>query len=266
MRSWSRYLIFGMSNSWRRQFGRLLLGAAGVGGFLGLWQLSVTAGLIDPFFVGSPAGALREGVQLVTEGKIWPDVTVTLMTLVYGLGFALLIGTPVSVVLGRWQAGWTAVELPILMLNATPTVALVIPIIMIVGIGATSKAVLAFIGAVIPIVVSGRAGAAAVPEAYVRAALVYGADRFDVFFKVVLPLSLLAVLSGVRLGVGRALTAVLVGEMYATQQGLGLWVTKGQFGMNADLLAFVTIFVAAVGAILIGAVNVLDRSFATWRT
>jgi NitT/TauT family transport system permease protein len=76
---------------------------------------------------------------------------------------------------------------------------------------------------------------------------------------------LLAVLSGVRLGVGRALTAVLVGELYATQQGLGLWVTQGQVGMNANLLTFVTLFVAVVGALLIGAVNVLDRSFATWR-
>src|SRR5262249_6511402 len=144
----------------------------------------------------------------------------------------------------------------ILMLNATPTVALVIPIIMIVGIGSASKAVLAFIGAVIPLLVRGRAGAAPVPEAYVRAARGSGAGRLDVFFKVVLPYSLLAVLSGVRLGVGRALTAVLVGEMYATQQGLGLWITQGQFGMNADLLTFVTIFVATVGALLIGAVNV----------
>ena len=94
---------------------------------------------------------------------------------------------------------------------------------------------------------------------------VYGAGRFEVFFKVVLPFSLLAVVSGVRLGVGRALTAVLVGEMYATQQGLGLWVSQGQYGMNADLLTFVTMFVATVGALLIGAVNVLDRSFAAWR-
>ena len=243
----------------------MLLGAAGLGGFLGLWQLAVMVGLLDPFYVGSPAGALNEGLRLSVEGKIWPDVLVTFRTLLIGLGLALLIGAPISVILGRWRAGWAAVELPILMLNATPTVALVIPIIMIVGIGPASKAVLAFIGAVVPIVVSGRAGAAAVPEAYIRAARVYGAGPLDVFFKVVLPYSLLAVLSGVRLGVGRALTAVLVGEMYATQQGLGLWVTQGQFGMNADLLTFVTIFVATVGALLIGAVNMLDRSFATWR-
>lgn len=236
-----------------------------MGGFLGLWQLAVTAGLIDPFFVGSPAGALREGARLAAEGTIWRDAVVTLLTLAKGLGLALLVGVPVSVVLGRWRGGWIAVELPILMLNATPTVALVPPIIMIVGIGTGSKAVLAFIGAVIPIVVSGRAGAASVPDAFVNAARVYGAGRLDVFFKVVLPHSLLAVLSGVRLGVGRALTAVLVGELYATQRGLGLWVTQGQVGMNADLLTFVTMFVAAVGALLIGAVNVLDRSFATWR-
>jgi ABC-type nitrate/sulfonate/bicarbonate transport system permease component len=246
--------------------GRLLLGAAGIAGFFALWQVVVSVGLVDVFFVGSPLGAVREGVQLLPEGKIWVDAIITTRTLAYGLGLALILGIPVSVVLGRWPNGWNAVELPILMLNATPTVALVIPIIILVGIGPTSKAVLAFIGAIVPIIINGRAGAAAVPDAYIRAARVYGAGRLDVFFKVVLPFSLLAVLSGVRLGVGRALTAVLVGEMYATQHGLGLWVSQSQYGMNANLLIFVTIFVATVGALLIGAVNVLDRSFAKWRS
>jgi NitT/TauT family transport system permease protein len=253
-----------MSNSGAK-IGRLFLGLSGIGGFLAIWQIAVSAGLIDPYFVGSPIGAYREGVRLMSEGKIWPDAAVTFKALGAGLGLALVIGVPFSVVLGRWRAGWNAVELPILMLNATPTVALVIPIIMIVGVGPSAKVALAFIGAAIPIVVSGRTGAASVPESYIRAARVYGAGRLEVFFKVILPHSLLAVLSGVRLGVGRALTAVLVGEMYATQHGLGLWVSQGQYGMNADLLTFVTIFVATVGAMLIGAVNFLDRSFARWR-
>jgi NitT/TauT family transport system permease protein len=244
---------------------RLILGAVGIGGFLAVWQAAVSGGLIDPYFLGSPLGAYDEGLRLMAEGKIWPDAVVTLRTLGIGLGLALLIGAPASVVLGRWPAGWNAVELPILMLNATPTVALVIPIIMVIGIGPPAKAVLALIGAIIPIIVSGRAGAASVPEAYISAARVYGAGKLEVFLKVILPYSLLAVLSGVRLGVGRALTAVLVGEMYATQQGLGLWVSQGQYGMNADLLTFVTLFVAAIGALLIGAVNLLDRSFARWR-
>lgn len=254
-----------MSNRRGNRAGHLVLGVIGVGGFLAIWQLAVSVGILDPYFVGSPIGAYREGIRLMSEGKIWPDAAITLTTLFYGLGLALVIGTPISVVLGRWQSGWNFVELPLLILNATPTVALVIPIIMIIGIGPAAKAVLAFIGAVIPIMVSGRAGAASVPEAYIRAARVYGAGQIEVFFKVILPYALLAVLSGVRLGVGRALTAVLVGEMYATQQGLGLWVSQGQYGMNADLLTFVTVFVATVGALLIGLVNLLDRSFAKWR-
>ncbi len=57
-----------------------------MGGFLGLWQLAVTTGLIDPFFVGSPAGALREGARLAAEGAIWRDAAVTLLTLAKGLG------------------------------------------------------------------------------------------------------------------------------------------------------------------------------------
>jgi NitT/TauT family transport system permease protein len=244
---------------------RLLLSLVGVVGFFAIWQIAVFTGLLDPYFVGSPIGSYQEGRRLMAEGKIWPDAAITLETLGVGFGLALIVGAPISIVLGRWQTGWNAVELPILMLNATPTVALVIPIIMIIGIGPAAKAVLAFIGAVIPIVVSGRAGAASVPEAYINAARVYGAKRLEVFFKVILPYSLLAVLSGTRLGIGRALTAVLVGEMYATQHGLGLWISQGQNAMNADLLTFVTIFVAAVGATLIGAVNILDRSFAQWR-
>lgn len=72
-------------------------------------------------------------------------------------------------------------------------------------------------------------------------------------------------LSGTRLGVGRALTVVLVGEMYATQLGLGLWISRGQNAMEADLLAFITLFVAATGALLIGAVNYVDQYFAKWR-
>ena len=215
-----------MSGSHTQGIWRFVLGLAGIGSFLALWQIAVSVGLLDPYFIGSPIGAFNEGRRLVAEGKIWPDAAVTLGTFAWGLGLALIVGAPTSVVLGRWRNGWNAIELPVLMLNATPTVALVIPIIIIIGIGPASKAVLAFIGAVVPIVVSGRAGAASVPEAYVNAARVYGAGRLRVFLKVVLPYSLLAVLSGVRLGVGRALTAVLVGEMYATQHGLGLWISR----------------------------------------
>lgn len=244
---------------------RFWIAGSGVAGLLALWQLATSLNVVDPFFVGSPAGAAREAVRLSREGKIWVDVVVTLVTMAKGLGLALLVGVPLSILLGRWRQGWALVELPMVTLNAIPTVALVPPIILTIGIGPGSKVVLAFIGALIPIVFNGRTAAASVPEAYVRAAQVYGAGRLEVFLKVVVPYSLLAILTGVRLGVGRALTAVLVGELYATQQGLGLWLTRGQVGLNADLLLFVTFFVAGVGALLIAVVNAIDRSFAAWR-
>ncbi len=128
------------TSSRARRLRRLLLGAGGVAGLLLLWQLAVAAGLVDPFFVGSPAGALREGARLAEEGQIWTDAVVTLLTLGKGLGLALLVGVPLSVVLGRWAPGWTLIELPIVMLNATPAVALVPPIIMIVGIDVSMSA------------------------------------------------------------------------------------------------------------------------------
>lgn len=167
---------------------KALYGIGGLAAVIVLWQVAISTGLIDRGLTGSPLGAMDTAQRLLGSGEIWPDIRATMSTLATGLLFALLIGAPLSVILGRWQAGWAAVELPILILNATPTVALVIPIIMIVGIGPESKSVLSFFGAIIPILVSGRAGAASVPESYIRAAQVYGATRLQVFFKVVLPI------------------------------------------------------------------------------
>jgi NitT/TauT family transport system permease protein len=251
------------SSSRRRRL--KLLGAVGLVAFLLVWEFVVSAGIVDRKLIGSPIGAVSTGIALFKDQSIWRDIGATIYTLSCGLLLSLVIGAPLSLILGRWTVGWNAAELPILLLNATPTVALTIPIIMLLGIGPASKVMLAFIGAVIPILVAGRAGAAAVPEAYMRAARVFGAGKLDIFLKVTVPYSLLAVLSGMRLAVGRALTAVLVGEMYATQHGLGLWVSKGQNGLDGDLLAFITLFVAATGSCLIGLVNMLDKHFSKWR-
>jgi ABC-type nitrate/sulfonate/bicarbonate transport system permease component len=83
------------SSSSRRGDSRLLLGAAGVGGFLGLWQLAVTTGLIDPFFVGSPASVCASA--RLTPSTIWRDAVVR--SDAAGASGSLLVGVPVSVVL-----------------------------------------------------------------------------------------------------------------------------------------------------------------------
>lgn len=230
-----------------------------------LWEAAIQLRLADPRLFGSPAGAFRESVRVFGEGRIWIDLGATMQALATGLALALLVGAPLGILLGTWRPGWTFLELPLFVLNALPYVALVPPLILTLGIGSDSKVALAFIAALIPIVYSGRTGAAGVPPVYVAAARVYGANRLDVFLKVILPHSLLSLLTGVRLGVGRALIAVLVGELYVSARGIGLWLSRAQIGLNADLLVFITLFVALIGAGLISAVGLLDRVFERWR-
>src|SRR5438105_7211850 len=105
---------------------------------------------------------------------------------------------------------------------STPRIVLVPLLIIRFGIGIWSKIAVVFLGAVFPMIVNTMAGVRNVDGSLVKAAKSFGASDAQLFRTVVLPGSVPFILTGLRLGVGHALTGVVVGELVAAQAGLGL--------------------------------------------
>jgi NitT/TauT family transport system permease protein len=106
---------------------------------------------------------------------------------------------------------------------------------------------LAVVLATLPIAVNTQAGVRAVDPALVRAVRAFGGRRRDEVVKVVLPAALPLVLAGLRIGVGRALVGVVVGEMFSANAGLGFRLTYyGARLRSADVL------VPLLGIVVIG--------------
>ncbi|MGH7828636.1 MAG: ABC transporter permease, partial [Candidatus Binatia bacterium] len=103
------------------------------------------------------------------------------------------------------------------------------------------------------------------PKNLLNAARSFGASEWQVFKTVVLPSTVPFILTGMRLGVGRALVGVLVGELYAATAGIGFMITVAGATFQTDKV-FVGILIFAIsGMISMELLSKVERRFDRWR-
>lgn len=244
----------------------LCLGLVGVLLLVAAWEIVGTRELINPVFTSSPSRIVRQAIRLFAEGTIWKHLRVSGVE--FGIGYlvAMLIGVPLGILTGWYRAMYGLLNPLFMSLYATPIVALIPLIIIWLGVGLWSKVAMVFVAAFFPILISTQAALKALDEHIMTAAVSYGATSFQIFRTVVLPSSVPFILSGLRLGVGRGLIGVFVGEMYAAQAGLGFMITEAGNVFDTDTLFVGTIVFAASGVSLMGLLQMIERKVDVWRS
>jgi NitT/TauT family transport system permease protein len=235
-----------------------------VASVLAAWELAPRAGLVDVTYLSQPSLIVRSGIGIIATGALWRHAAVSLQEFFAGLLLALLIGVPGGLALGSSRRMRRFLDPPIMALYAAPRLALLPVLVVWLGIGLASKVAVVFIGAVLPIVINGAAGIREVEASLVLAARSLGAHRIDLFTKVLLPGSLPAVMAGVRLGVGRGILGVVVGEMYVSQVGIGNQIMQLGSSFQIDQLLFYTMVVSVFGLAATTAVRRLEERWRPW--
>jgi NitT/TauT family transport system permease protein len=225
----------------------LLLGLVG-------WQWLVTARDIPPFILPPPARVATRFVSAVADGTWWTHTSVTLTESL--LGFAL--GFAVASVLG-----YALAHLPFLERVASPYIAAsqalpvvaIAPILLLwLGFGLLPKVVVAAIVVFFPMLINTIGGLRRIDPSLREVAQVYGANRWQTFRYVELPLALPTILGGTRIGFTLAVTGATVAEFMGADRGLGLLlnVSRGLFDtalLFVALLTLVTIAMLAYGLV-----------------
>jgi NitT/TauT family transport system permease protein len=150
-------------------------------------------------------------------------------------------------------------------MNATPRVALLPLVIIWLGIGILSKVGIIFLGAVFPILFNTRDGVKTTPYNLLNAARSFGASQWQIFRSVVLPSTVPFILTGLRLGVGRALIGVMVGELYAATAGIGFMITVAGATFQTDKVFVGVLIFAISGMIAMEMLTKLEARFSKWR-
>jgi NitT/TauT family transport system permease protein len=224
-----------------------------IGAFLAVWQLVVTVGLVDPFWIASPVLVAEELWRLVVDGSLLGDVTITVVEALVAFVVSSALGIVSGLLLAR-SPFWDELLAPIIVgLNSLPRIALAPLIILWFGVGFAAKVVTAFTLIYFILLVNTLSGAKNVDNDILTIARLMGASRRDLLWKVTLPSSLPWIFAGLNLGLTYSLLGVIVAEILASNQGLG-YVIESSAGNFNTAGVFAGLFTLAVVAWLFSAV------------
>src|SRR3990170_4305823 len=243
-----------------------ILGTTSVVIFLTIWELvGNTFQLINPMFMSAPSLIYKAAVGLFVSGEIYNDLYVSGVEFAWGLFLSIIFGIPFGIMCGWYRRMAYIFDPFINALNATPRVALLPLVIIWLGIGVLSKVGIIFLGAVFPILINTRDGVKTTPHTLLNAAKSFGASEWQIFKSVVLPSTLPFILTGLRLGVGRALIGVMVGELYAATAGIGFMITVAGATFQTDKVFVGVLIFAISGMIAMELLTRLEARFEKWR-
>jgi ABC-type nitrate/sulfonate/bicarbonate transport system permease component len=215
--------------------------------------------------MSAPSLIWKAAVQLFASGEIWNDLRVSGIEFGWGYLLSVIVGVPFGIATGWYKKMAYIFDPFINAMNATPRVALLPLVIIWLGIGILSKVGIIFLGAVFPILINSRDGVKTTPYNLLTAARSFGATEWQIFRSVVLPSTLPFIITGLRLGVGRALIGVMVGELYAATAGIGFMITVAGATFQTDKVFVGVLVFAITGMVSMEILSRLEARFDKWR-
>lgn len=248
-----------------RQYEPVVIGTLSVIFVLTLWQLVANARIMPVLFLPGPTDVAKAFVLLFQTGDIWLDMYTSGAEMAIGYGMAIVIGLAIGLGMGWYTRFQYAMDPFVNFFYSTPRIVLIPLFIIWFGIDMPSKVAVIFLGALFPIIINTMAGVRNTEAALLRVAKSFGASDALIFRRVVLPGSVPFILTGFRLGIGHALTGVVVAELIAARHGIGqLIAIAGQTFQTPKMLAGV-IIIAGTGMLLTTILQRVENRFQAWR-
>lgn len=245
---------------------RVLLVAA----MAGLWEL-LSGGLggglsvMDPLFFSRPSAIVVDLLDGFASGDLVPHLVFTLE----GAFSGLILGIVTGIVVGFAFAyiRWLRILFDPFMVafNSLPRPALGPILIIIFGLGLTSKVFLSWSVVFFVVFYNTYAGVASVDDDVVRAIRVMGAKRRQILRLVVVPSVLSWVFAALRVAVSFSLIGAIVGEFVGSTRGLGYEMMIAQGVLNTKRAYSILVLLMLIGVTLTEASKQVEDRLLRWK-
>lgn len=227
--------------------------------FLVLWEVLARLKIIDSFIASQPTRVIKTIINLYKEGELFKHIEVTCVETIIGFIAGTVFGTLIAILLW-WSEFLARVSEPYLVvLNSLPKIALGPIFIVWFGAGYTAIIVVALSISLIVTILEVLNGFLAVDEDKVKLAKTFGATRFQILTKVVLPANIPAIINALKINVGLSWVGVIVGEFLVSKAGLGYLIVYGGQIFKLDLVMASVIILAIASALMYQAVVYIEK-------
>lgn len=226
---------------------------------LALWEMAAAYRIIDPFFWSRPSEIWQTFKIFFTAGSAYTDIAFTFRSTILGFIFGTALGSLIGLSFW-WSRNYSAILQPyIICLESLPKLALAPLFILVFGMGLTSKVVIATMMTLIVSALTTYAGVKAVDRDSERLFYSLGANRWQVFTKLVMPSCMPWIISILRVNIGLALTGAVVGEFIASQHGLGRTIIYAGQTFEIALVWVAVSVLSALAMVMYVLVSWLER-------
>ncbi len=230
---------------------------------IAIWEIagrSTSQAFMVPFSV-----TIKALWQLLLTGEFIRQFFDSAELFLTGFMLSLAVGMPLGMLLARVRVLRIGVEPYIMILYATPMVALIPFILSMMGFGFAPKVLVVFLFAVFPVIYNTVEGARSIKPELIEVAQSFRSTEWALWRDVMVPYTLPYAMTGVRQAIGRALVGMIAAEFFLSSTGLGqLIMTASQNFDTAGVFASVLV-IALIGVALMRAGLVIEQHFARWR-
>jgi ABC-type nitrate/sulfonate/bicarbonate transport system permease component len=231
--------------------------------FLLIWQLIITCTKAKEMFP-APMEVIKFFFNSFTvpigQYTLFGHIGWSLFRVLVGFSIASILGCVTGLIMGRSRLADAIIKPIFEIFRPIPPIAWIPLAILWFGIGELTKYFIIFVGSFVPAVMNSSMGASRVNPVLVGAAEMLGANKFQVFFRVVLPSTVPSIFAGLQIALSTAWMVVLAAEMVRSSEGLGWMITAGMESGNFPQIISGMIAISIVGLVLVN----LMRGVETW--
>jgi NitT/TauT family transport system permease protein len=221
---------------------------------------------IDKFWVSQPSDIWDRLSKSISSGTLFFHIGITLQEMLMGLLFGAMVGITVGFTLGRNDGIARILDPFIVGIYSIPKLALTPLFILWFGIGMETKIVLVSVTVFFLTFLNTFSGVRDVDGELVDIVKLMGAGRWNVLRMIVIPSAMPWILTGLKLSVPYSLISAVVGEIMASNRGLGFLLVSSQ-GQFDTAGVFSIIFVLMImGLIINELVNRTQNYLLRWKT
>ncbi|MFI0449183.1 ABC transporter permease [Actinomadura sp. 6N118] len=226
------------------------------------WELyaRTRGGLLIPTF----AETVEATARLLGTAELWRAMYASNQALVLGFAIAVVVGVPAGIVLGRFRTLERFADVYLNILLVTPMAAIIPLLVMSVGFGLASRVILVAIFSIVMVVVNSRAGVRQVDPSLIEMARSFGATERQIWTRILLPGALPAIMTGIRLGLGRAVTGMVIVELLMVSTALGGLILEYRGLFEAAEMYGTIAIILAEALLLISVARWSERKLTRW--
>lgn len=240
-------------SAWQSWRGPILM----VVGLLIFWQ--VLYWIIGEVALRSPVATIRYTFVLLARESFWPHLFESARAFAVAIAIAVSLGMATGLALGFSRMAGQVFEPMLVALYSIPKVTLYPILLLTFGLGISAKIAFGALHGFIPIALFTINAVRNVRPILIKAGRTLNYNTGEMVWQILIPAALPEIFSGIRIGLSLTLIGTLLGEMFASQRGLGYMLMNAIGLHNVDLIMSITFILIVFAAIVSSVLLVIDR-------